>query len=128
MSRSAHPWCNRSLMKGVYFTLCLTEHQFNAACKHLKVTGADYQQQHHGTTYYFENPERERVCIVVIRGAKKRKISEVIGLIAHEAMHVWQETKQFIGEPNPSKEFEAYAVQNIVQELFMLFEKLKHKK
>jgi hypothetical protein len=39
-------------------------------------------------------------------------------------MHVWQETKRMIGEDSPGKEIEAYAMQNITQELFDLFDRL----
>ena len=41
----------------------------------------------------------------------------VVGLIAHESAHVWQHIRRDIGENNPSPEFEAYAMQNIIMSL-----------
>ncbi|MDP1931926.1 MAG: hypothetical protein Q8L60_10760 [Gammaproteobacteria bacterium] len=125
MKKTTHPWANRSLLQGVYFTLCLTEKQFNAVCKHLSVE-ADFNHSHHGTTYHFESGDKN-VSVVVIRNWKDRDRNAVLGLIAHEAMHVWQETKRIIGETNPGREIEAYAMQNITQELFELYDKLSRK-
>lgn len=42
---------------------------------------------------------------------------EVAGLLIHEAVHVWQEYCENIGERSPGREQEAYAVQCIAQEL-----------
>jgi hypothetical protein len=49
----------------------------------------------------------------------------VVGLIVHEAVHVWQSVKEDIGESSPSKEFEAYALQHIVQQLFGAYAKTR---
>lgn len=38
--------------------------------------------------------------------------------LVHEAVHIWQALCEYIGEENPSKEFEAYTIQNITQRLF----------
>ncbi|MFZ5669116.1 MAG: hypothetical protein ACOY4K_06455 [Pseudomonadota bacterium] len=42
---------------------------------------------------------------------------ELIGLIVHEATHVWQFVRHHMNEASPSKEFEAYAMQAIAQSL-----------
>lgn len=110
-------------MKGLHITLCLTEDQFNAACKSLKVE-ADWNYSHHGTTYYFECAG-ENACIVAIRQWKGRTRNQVFSLIVHEAAHVWQRTKEVMGEESPGREIEAYALQNITHELFDLFDQLK---
>ena len=47
---------------------------------------------------------------------------ENLGLIVHESVHVWQKIKERMNEESPSKEFEAYSVQRIAQDLFHLYE------
>ena len=61
----------------------------------------------------------EKVCaIVTINKRVDGKCSNgIVGLIVHEAVHVWQFVRENIGESNPSSEFEAYAIQAISQEL-----------
>lgn len=51
-------------------------------------------------------------------------LNQVHALLLHEAVHVWQHIKDAIGEKNPSKEFEAYSVQRISQNLFYLYDDL----
>ncbi len=45
----------------------------------------------------------------------------VAGLIVHEAMHVLQHMLEHIGEQKPSKEFEAYSIQTISQNIFKAY-------
>lgn len=45
----------------------------------------------------------------------------IIGLLVHEAMHVWRHIREDIGEDSPSAEFEAYALQHISMELMEAF-------
>ena len=42
-------------------------------------------------------------------------------MVAHEVMHVWQAIKDDLGENSPSPEFEAYAVQGLVQAVMAEF-------
>lgn len=43
--------------------------------------------------------------------------SQLAGICAHEATHVWQFMVEMIGEENPSYEFEAYTIQSLTQGL-----------
>jgi hypothetical protein len=45
-----------------------------------------------------------------------------MGLLVHEATHVWQHICESIGETKPSVEFEAYAMQSIVSNLLTAYE------
>ena len=54
------------------------------------------------------------MCIAV---TGNRLPVEVAGLLVHEAVHVWQEYADRIGETHPGREQEAYAIQAISQEL-----------
>lgn len=73
-----------------------------------------------GRCTVFENRKTGKVCIIVTIGEQidhKDDPVGVVGLIVHEAVHVWQNIRRDIGEVNPSPEFEAYAMQNIVMSL-----------
>ena len=56
--------------------------------------------------------------LVVVRMMNVQlSLSEVIGLIVHEANHVKQFIMEAISEHNPSDEFESYTVQEITRNL-----------
>ncbi len=68
----------------------------------------------------FENTKAGKLCVLVTISERidhKDDPIGVLGLVVHEAAHVWQAIKNDIGEDRPSHEFEAYAMQNIVMEL-----------
>ena len=118
-------WLDRRIAApGPYVCLCLSEEEFNAACKHLKVPNAgpwisnDHSQ---ATAHYMESGDGKKCCVVCIRGYQGRAPVEVAGLLVHEAVHVWQDYAEDIGEHNPGKEQEAYAIQSIAQELMAEF-------
>lgn len=67
------------------------------------------------STVFFDSGEL--IVFVDKKQARHREQAEVIALIVHEAVHVWQEIKQRMGEQNPSIEFEAYSIQQIVVNL-----------
>ena len=60
-------------------------------------------------------------AIVCMRKPKNVAISQIVGLLAHEGVHIWQVVRADMGESQPSSEFEAYAIQNIVQELIEIY-------
>ncbi len=60
-------------------------------------------------------------CIVCIDIDNRRDMTRTHAFLAHEAVHVWQEIKLHLGEKEPSAEFEAHAVQNIAEELFIAY-------
>ena len=62
-------------------------------------------------------------CIVQLGDCSERTLIEVHGLLLHEAVHIWQELKEKMGEESPSVEFEAYSIQALAQDLFDLYEK-----
>lgn len=50
---------------------------------------------------------------------------DAIGLLCHEAVHVWQEVREHIGEEKPSSEFEAYSIQAVFTKLLAAYRKTK---
>lgn len=113
-------WLNRRIASpGPYLTLCLSEAEFHAAMKdcgcherppHVN-SGAD------ATTHHLLNRDGNIACIVCLSNIEGRTGVEIAGLLVHEAVHVWQAYRDSIGEKMPGTEQEAYAIQNIAQEL-----------
>lgn len=123
-SRIRLQWLDRRIAApGPYLTLCLSEAQYKAACRHIKCDnpGAWIRNEwSHATTHYFEATKGLTV-IVCLRGWEGRHPVEVAGLLVHEAVHVWQQYADRIGENAPGAEQEAYAIQAISQELMQAF-------
>lgn len=113
-------WLERNSLVLPYMLLCLTEKEFLAANKHLKVkeTPIWTKSNHCATTHTYERDDKI-TCIVCMckENSKKYSLHSVIGLLAHEATHIWQAFCESIGEHAPSKEFEAYCIQFITQRL-----------
>lgn len=61
------------------------------------------------------------MAIVHIKESK-RPLIEIHGLLLHEAVHIWQQVRELMGESEPSTEFEAYSIQAISQDLFEMYD------
>jgi hypothetical protein len=113
-------WIDRTLIESPFcIGLCQTEKQYKHELKRLKVSVTN-------DCWIAEDKDANvseftcggiSVFIVSIRVQPKTTHLEIIGLLVHEAVHVWQRIKQSIGEDDPSDEFEAYAIQRIAQNL-----------
>lgn len=69
----------------------------------------------------------ESVAIVCIDPEKAKDLDgiQLACLIVHEAVHVFQNICQHWGEDSPSKEFEAYSIQRLSQQLMYMFCQLR---
>lgn len=113
--RIAHP--------GPYLALCLNDADFQKVMRHCKIKSPPewiITPQAQATTHHLFN-DHGVVCVICMRDWENRNGIEVAGLLIHEAVHVWQEYADSIGETNPGREQEAYAIQSIAQELMAEF-------
>ena len=115
-------WLDRNLLVlNGYYTLCTTEKQYNAALKHLRVKHREAPSflaspRANATVHHF-NCEDKYCAVVCLGNTKERTNAQVLALLVHEAVHIWQEFKENIGEGAPGRELEAYAIQSISQSL-----------
>lgn len=118
-------WLERRIAApGPYLTLCLSEQEFKDALRHIRVSTHNSwikTDSAHATTHFMVTGKGESTCIVCLRGHEGRNPIEVAGLLVHEAVHVWQDYADSIGERSPGSEQEAYAIQAISQELMAEF-------
>lgn len=124
MKRTPFKWLDRRIAApGPFMTLCLHEHEFAAACRHLKVDLVPWiKTSHaHATAHCFRLPGKPSAVIVALNDWHGRDAVDVAGLLIHEAVHVWQRYAEDIGEHSPGDEQEAYAIQSIAQALLAEF-------
>ena len=117
-------WLDRHIAApGPYLTLCLHEHELHAALRHIKYPGTLpwVLPGKQATVHTLIPPKGGQTCIVCLDDWQGRDPIEVAGLLVHEAVHIWQQYADDIGEHNPGREQEAYAIQAIAQELMAEF-------
>lgn len=90
--------------------------------KRLKIDDAPYPNNDGKCTAFWNVAHKEggaKTLILVTIGdhIDAKDHLGIIGLIVHEATHVWQRICEDCGETEPSAEAEAYAMQNITLEL-----------
>ena len=112
-------WIDRAIIESPYcIGLCQTEKQFKNELKRLKVANPENHQWvtegKDATVTEFEGSKNHDKCFLVgIKQDAKTKPIEIVGLLVHEAVHIWQMIRQDMNENEPSIEFEAYSIQKI---------------
>lgn len=131
--KKKHPpleWLDRGLLTSPYcYALCLSEEAFHAELRRLNVPERHWPEflkttHAHATTNLFEKLDEAANCAIVTMHPNKdprRELEQVYALLVHEAVHIWQYSKEVIGEDHPGKETEAYAIQRIAQSLMFSY-------
>jgi hypothetical protein len=103
-------------------TLCLTEDAFAATLKKMRAYPKPWMptDRADACVHVFDTNNGPAV-VVCMDGWKDMDVASVFAMLVHEATHVWQEYADSIGEENPGREQEAYAIQGISQALFIEF-------
>lgn len=128
MSKNEIVWCDQGWWRGLfYYGFCPNKKVWDKQLKKFDVS-EDYPTSAGGCSFLV-NKEGKRCCVVTIRDELETSYSalEISCLLVHEAVHVWQELCDVIGETTPSNEFEAYSIQAISQELIHGFEQTRRK-
>ena len=126
-------WCDRTLAETPFdFCLCLTEAQYHRELKRLRIPKGSWSpftvRNQIATVHRFINEVSGNVALVCVKEKSGKTIHQINAVLVHEAVHLWQWTKELIGEDEPSIEFEAYAIQAMSQRLFYAYEELTRKK
>lgn len=126
-------WLDRTLVEGPYVVLVLSDKQYQAAMRHLKVPKSDRSTwisnpHSDATVHTVENPAHGQCFIVALRVKESTDPTSIVGLLVHESVHIWQHFCRHIGERYPSDEFEAYAIQRLSQNLIAAYSKQTAKK
>jgi hypothetical protein len=106
---------------------CRSAKQYAYEMKKLKIkTPNDWITPEKGAaTHRFLNENGHRISLVCVDWKVKRTVTQIAGLVAHEATHVLQDTILQMGEEKPGDEFSAYLVQYITQQGLLYFMRKK---
>lgn len=117
----------------VYIGFCSTEKEYKTQLKKLGINDGNYSflgSDHANATLHSMTSTDGKYLLLLcfdMESAKTRTPIEVAGLIAHESMHVWQQTRDYIGERD-TKETEAYFVQYVSQFFMECYEEASKKR
>jgi hypothetical protein len=128
-------WLDRTLTKCAYcYFLCLDEDVYYDELKRLEMPVSSWGEfitggsTSHATTHSFISPNGTPVAIVCMHRTypgDERTGTQIAALLVHEAVHIWQKHAAYIGAYNDhGDEEEAYAIQNIAQNLMEEFVRL----
>jgi hypothetical protein len=115
-------WCETPLRLPHHYGFCPSKKAWDALAKSSKRDLGPYPDNAANTTLLQHTKNKTRTCIVTVG---TRPPLATVGLLVHEAMHVWRDIREGIGEEHPSSEFEAYAMQNIIEELLRAYQKTR---
>ena len=118
----SYQWLDRpNSFPSLHMMLCKSQSDFDKAMRYLKHPTMPWLPEgSNACTHHLEHtPSGDEIAVVCIDLSSKPKNMdiEVIGLLLHEALHIWQLNKLFINEKEPSREFEAYTAQFIAMQL-----------
>ncbi len=112
----------------VYIGLCLDEECYVGEMKRLKVHIDEticWPKKGWAKTVTVERDDDKGVCCIVCMNLEGEHTEvEIYGLLVHETTHVWKQILDEMHERYPGNEIEAYAIQNIFQELAMAYQDL----
>ena len=122
-------WLDRTLLTSPYcYALCLDEKAFRKEQKHMRVPKDErvsfvMNSGSGATAHFFNNPSGDGLCVIVtLCDDPKLDLIQIYCELVHEAVHIWQEIKESLGEDTPGQEGEAYAVQAIAQNLMYAYQ------
>jgi len=125
-------WLNRRLIElPYYYRLCITEKDFKRELKRLNIKyDVDFLSSSHADAtchFMYEAKGKKQIVIVCLGDTDGRSITEIYGLLIHEATHIWQGACDHIGEKNLGIDMEGYAIHTIAPELILTYNRQARK-
>lgn len=105
-----------SAFKFITYCLVTNKKQLRQVCKEKGIPKHEITIRDTGARVNFVYFEVGTMAIVQLPDSD-HTLSEKLGLLAHECVHIKQQVMDEIGEKFPSDEFEAYFVQDLVTNL-----------
>jgi hypothetical protein len=107
-----------------HYGFCPNARAWDAEMARLKIKEPPpYPAEYDGRCTHFECAKDRNACSIVTLGKEAKPPRLKVGMLIHEAMHVWRFMRYAIGEDAPSMEFEAYSMQSIASNLIRAYEK-----
>lgn len=110
-------FCDSRLMRcHVKYGACFSADQLIAGMQKIGIDddGSDFPKTEFAMTITARHPKSGKpVVFVCLNMQKNRREKDAIATMIHEAVHVWQENRQYIAEEKPAAEQEAYCIEQI---------------
>lgn len=120
-------WCDLGFLPG-RIGFCPSEKAWDREMAKIKSQDMRYPAESHGNCSWWHSETDVLVLITVGPHVDKGiNPAAIVGIIAHECMHAWRQLREFIGEAEPSPEFEAYVMQALVQEVLSAYNATRKK-
>jgi hypothetical protein len=118
-------WLDRSAFTmPMYICLATSQEILNTELRRIKFNSELGVTPNAGaTTNFLTNDIGETSAIVCLFDYKGLDKKQIYALLCHEAVHIFQELCSQMNEEKPSKEFEAWTIQKISQDLFYEFDR-----
>lgn len=124
-NKSPLEYSRRELLFSPYHTLCFSEKKFDKEMKRLGVENPPpfIVSNSDACTHTFLKDGEFPTCIVCMHYNPKHKDISIVGILTHEASHIFDEALEYMREKEPGSEVKAYALQNITQNLYTMYKK-----
>lgn len=124
MKKSETVWINRG-WQNVNIGFVPSKKAWNNEMKKLEIKNEPYPNSDASCTQFKKGSSK--ICLITVKAKleKEIKLSELMGLICHECVHVWQFVCEDMQETNPGWEIEAYSIQAIFQDVFTAFQETR---
>lgn len=118
-------WLGRDTVRTPHMALCLSAADFKAAARHCKVEdpGLWLDVNRQMACVHTWEYGGTLTCVICLHPDALSAIDsiQVACALVHEAVHVFQRLCDSIGESQPSREFEAYSIERISEQLLREF-------
>lgn len=123
-------WCGRTLLKTpIRYGLCMSQKDFDVALTKLGLEPEPWVREGDAAlTHIITNGNKVSVVVCLATPSSTETLEQTYGTLVHEAVHVWQEIREYIGEQRAGNEQEAYCVEQIAYNLMSEYRKLMEKK
>lgn len=115
-------WCGRSLLKSpIRYGLCLSQNDFDIALIKMGMEPERWLERGDAAVTHFYTSTENKVRVIVCIRPKRGAIENTYATLVHEAVHVWQEIRDYIGEARAGNEQEAYCIEQIAHNLMTAY-------
>lgn len=126
-SKNKVAWCSNGYQP-LYYGFCPSKKAWDREMKRLGIKDEyPHPDGAGGRMHDFEHSDGAHAVLITIceKQAKEADLVTLIGIMTHEATHVWQTMLDYMGEKDPSPEFEAYSMQFIIMELLTAYDETR---
>lgn len=118
-------WLDRDTVRTPHMILCLAEDEYLRVAEHCNVPRPDHwlDESRQAACVHTWESEGALTCVVCLHPETLIAVDpiQVACTLVHESVHIFQRLCNNIGETHPSREFEAYSIERIAEQLMREF-------